>query len=109
MWNYGGPWPADRHRRRPRSVHDGRGERVDEFIVSVPFSSRRHASADAKRAPRGGTNVVLGPAFRLLAHLGVYERFINRQRRTHTFVTNLRGPQRTPADRRDTRASSPSR
>ncbi|QHO69431.1 hypothetical protein [Marisediminicola antarctica] len=32
----------------------------------------------------------LGPAFRLLAHLGVYERFINRQRLTHTLVTNLR-------------------
>ena len=40
---------------------------------------------------------MLGPAFRLLAHLGVYERFINRQRLIHTFVTNLRGPQRPAA------------
>jgi hypothetical protein len=36
---------------------------------------------------------VLGPLFRLLARVGLYQRFINRQRLIHTFVTNLRGPE----------------
>jgi len=38
---------------------------------------------------------VLGPLFRLLARMGIYQRFINHQRLIHTFVSNIRGP-RTP-------------
>ena len=36
---------------------------------------------------------MLGPVFRLLAKLGLYQRFINHQRRIHTFVSNIKGPQ----------------
>ena len=47
----------------------------------------------AKRAAPGASTAVLGPLFRLLARVGLYQRFINRQRLIHTFVTNLRGPE----------------
>jgi diacylglycerol O-acyltransferase len=102
-----------------------RGERVDEFVISVPFSARRQASAGdlgnqngviplrvsgvgdpawrleslaaatraAKHAQRGASTALLGPLFRLLAAAGLYRRFIDRQRLTHTFVSNLIGPQ----------------
>jgi diacylglycerol O-acyltransferase / wax synthase len=46
----------------------------------------------AKRAPPGASNALLGPAFGLLAQLGLYQRFIDHQRLIHTFVTNLKGP-----------------
>ena len=35
----------------------------------------------------------MSPLFRLLASVGLYKRFIDRQRMVHTFVTNLYGPQ----------------
>jgi WS/DGAT/MGAT family acyltransferase len=46
----------------------------------------------AKQTTRGSSMAILGPVFRLLARLGVFAWFINRQRLVHTFVTNLRGP-----------------
>ncbi|SDJ86624.1 acyltransferase, WS/DGAT/MGAT [Cryobacterium psychrotolerans] len=101
-----------------------RGERVDRFVLSVPFSERRQTNAGdlgnrsgvipigvtgvgdplerltmveaatraAKRAPPGASTALLGPFFRLLARLGLFQRFVDRQRLIHTFVTNLRGP-----------------
>ena len=101
-----------------------RGESVDRFVVSVPVSARRHASATelgnqtgvvpievpatgavtgrieaiaattsaAKATPSAASTAVLGPMFRLLARLGIFRWFIDRQRLVHTFVTNLRGP-----------------
>lgn len=101
-----------------------RGEPVDRFVVSVPVSARREASATqlgnqvgvipmdlpatgdplsrlraiadttraAKQTSRAASTAVLGPVFRLLARLGLFRWFINRQRMVHTFVTNLRGP-----------------
>lgn len=47
----------------------------------------------AKRAPPGASTALLGPLFRLLARAGLYQRFIERQRLIHTFVTKLRGPE----------------
>ena len=101
-----------------------RGERVDEFVISVPFSARRQASAGdlgnksgviplhvpgvgdpgrrlesvagatraAKQAQRGASTALLGPFFRLLAAVGLFRWFIDRQRLVHTFVSNLPGP-----------------
>ena len=103
-----------------------RGEGVDQFVISVPFSARREASASdlgnqsgvipilvpgvgdaeqrlrslaartraAKRSQRGASTALLSPFFRLLAAAGLYRWFIDRQRMIHTFVTNLRGPER---------------
>jgi len=102
-----------------------RGEQVDQFVISVPFSARRDASARdlgnqsgviplrvcgvgdpahrlrslaeitraAKREQPAASNALLGPLFRGLARVGLYEWFINHQRLIHTFVSNLRGPQ----------------
>jgi len=101
-----------------------RGERLDEIVVSVPFSARQQTSAGqlgnasgviplripavgdaetrlhrvaalsrtARRSARGASTALLGPLFRLLARLGLYRRFINGQRRIHTFTSNVRGP-----------------
>jgi hypothetical protein len=102
-----------------------RGEQVDEFVISVPFSARREAGAGdlgnqsgviplrvrgvgdpahrldlvaedtqvAKQTQPGASTALLGPFFRLLARVGLYQWFIGHQRLIHTFVTNLRGPQ----------------
>lgn len=100
-----------------------RGEALDEFVISVPFSSRSQAVATdlgnqsgvipmrlpamgpqllervaaitraAKLEHRAASTALLGPLFRLLARSGVYQRFIDRQRMINTFVTNLRGPE----------------
>jgi diacylglycerol O-acyltransferase / wax synthase len=102
-----------------------RGERIDQFVISVPFSARRDAGpADlgnqsgiipiavsgvgdpverleplaavtraARRSERGASTAVLSPFFRVLAHVGLFRWFIDRQRVIHTFVTNLHGPE----------------
>ena len=49
---------------------------------------------DRKTAAPASSAAVLAPAFRILARLGVLQRFVDRQRLVTTFVTNLRGPQR---------------
>jgi diacylglycerol O-acyltransferase len=101
-----------------------RGERVDEFVVSVPFSARRHTTAHdlgnrsgviplrvvgtggpaerltslaattraGKQTRPGASTALLSPLFRLLAAVGLYRWFIDRQRLIHTFVSNVRGP-----------------
>ena len=50
------------------------------------------ATRVAKEMPRGASAALLGPVFRLLARLGIFHWFIDRQRLVNTFVTNLRGP-----------------
>ena len=45
--------------------------------------------------PHAERSALLGPGFRLLAWMGLYQRFIDHQRSVHTFVTNLRGPEST--------------
>lgn len=46
----------------------------------------------AKLAPREDSTSPLGPFFRLLGRLGLFQYFVDHQRRIHTFVSNLRGP-----------------
>ena len=48
-------------------------------------------TAEAKLSPPGTLNALLGPGFRLLAWMGLYQRFVDHQHSVHTFVTNLRG------------------
>ena len=57
------------------------------------LASTSRATRDAKHHPRGASTALLGPVFRLLARLGIYQRFIDHQRLIHTFVSNLRGPE----------------
>lgn len=78
------------------------GNEVGAVPVAIPATGemlrRLEQTADvtrsAKRTARGSSMAILGPIFRLLARLGVLGWFINRQRLVHTFVTNLRGPDR---------------
>jgi WS/DGAT/MGAT family acyltransferase len=102
-----------------------RGEHVDDIVISVPFSTRRHTTAHelgnqsgviplrvpgaggparrltslaattraARTARRGASTALLSPLFRVLVAAGLYRWFIDRQRRIHTFVSNLRGPE----------------
>jgi hypothetical protein len=46
----------------------------------------------AKSATRGNSTAVLGPLFRTLARLGLFQRFLDGQRTIHTIVTDIRGP-----------------
>jgi diacylglycerol O-acyltransferase len=101
-----------------------RGELIDEFVISVPFSWRRgtvhgslgnqvgavpirlpatgaaldrlRAVADITRVEKltaqGASTAVLGPLFRAVARVGMYQWFVDHQRVAHTFVTNLKGP-----------------
>ncbi|MCU1442410.1 MAG: hypothetical protein JWQ59_560 [Cryobacterium sp.] len=47
----------------------------------------------AKQRPPGASTALLGPLFRLLARVGLYQRFITRQRMIHTFASTIRGPE----------------
>jgi diacylglycerol O-acyltransferase len=47
----------------------------------------------AKRSERGASTAVLGPAFRFLARIGLYQWFIDHQHRVHTFASNVHGPE----------------
>jgi len=47
----------------------------------------------AKEYERGASTAVLGPVFRLLARIGLYQYFIDHQPLVHTFVSDLRGPE----------------
>jgi diacylglycerol O-acyltransferase len=60
-----------------------------ERLVAIARTTRRRRPAvpDASAA-------LLGPAFRALAGLGVFEWIVDRQRLVTTMVTNLRGPER---------------
>jgi WS/DGAT/MGAT family acyltransferase len=51
-----------------------------------------HTTRDGRSADPGATAAVLGPAFRILARLGVFRWLVDRQRLVTTMVTNLRGP-----------------
>jgi hypothetical protein len=85
-----------------RRVTDGQtlGNQVGVMPVAVPSSGApltRLAGVVAARrrhqeGPAGASAVLLGPVFRLIAALGLFRWFIERQHLIHTFVTNLRGP-----------------
>ncbi len=77
------------------------GNQVGAMLVEVSAQGdpTRRLAAIARttlarrRSPgRGASATLLGPAFRVLARLGVFGWFVNRQRMVTTFVTNLRGP-----------------
>jgi WS/DGAT/MGAT family acyltransferase len=103
-----------------------RGESVDEFVISVLVSARRHTTVTylgnrngvipvtvpvvgpatkrlatvaatmrtAKQRPPGASAAIVGPLSRFLGRLGAYRYFVDHQHLVHTFVTNLRGPER---------------
>jgi diacylglycerol O-acyltransferase len=107
-----------------RAVLLHRQENVDRFVISVPTSARREATAGhlgnqvgvmtvpvtvvgdprqrlaaiahttrgRKPAAPAASTALLGPAFRVLAGLGVFGWLVDRQRLVTTMVTNLRGP-----------------
>ena len=85
---------------RPMTNVTELGNRVGIVPVDIPatgdLSDRLEAIAattrSAKKAPRGASASLIGPLFRLLAFMGIFNWFINRQRLVNTFVTNLRGP-----------------
>jgi Ethanolamine utilization protein EutJ (predicted chaperonin) len=50
-----------------------------------------------KQRPPGASTAIIGPISRAAAHLGAYRFVIDHQHLVHTFVTNLRGPERALA------------
>jgi diacylglycerol O-acyltransferase / wax synthase len=86
---------------RPQALHGELGNQsgVVPVLLSATgafpdrLASTCRATRDAKHHPRGASTALLGPVFRLLARLGIYQRFIDHQRLIHTFVSNLRGPE----------------
>lgn len=85
--------------RRSTSATD-LGNQVGVIPVAVPTcgapAARLAAVAAITRARKtadpGSSAALLGPVFRILARLGVFGWFINRQHLVNSFVTNLRGP-----------------
>jgi WS/DGAT/MGAT family acyltransferase len=59
----------------------------------------RRISATVRAAREMGSGpspaALVGPVFRVLAHMGAYRRYLLRQRRFHTIVSNVRGPGRS--------------
>ena len=51
-----------------------------------------HVTRAAKARPRGSSTAVLGPLFRALARVGLFQRFVDHQRTIQTIVTDIRGP-----------------
>lgn len=85
--------------RREATAND-LGNRVGAVPVGVPavgdgldrLATIAASTRAAKAAPRGASSAVLGPAFRILGRLGMFQWFIERQHLVTTFTTNLRGP-----------------
>ncbi|MEV6715401.1 wax ester/triacylglycerol synthase domain-containing protein [Lentzea sp. NPDC051208] len=101
------------------TVLTGRGEHLDELVVSIPVSTRRSTTAAhlgnstgvmPVALPTGGDRwlrltriaaitrshkksvVSATPIFRASKAFGMADWFTNHQRMVHTFVTNLHGP-----------------
>ncbi len=68
---------------------DGSHSDVVHRLAAIAETTR----ARRKARTRGASARLLGPAFRILARLGMYLWFVDRQRLATTFVTNLHGPQ----------------
>ena len=51
-----------------------------------------HAARTRRPTAPSASSALLGPAFRILARLGAFQWFVDRQRLVTTMVTNLRGP-----------------
>ncbi|MDX8141463.1 wax ester/triacylglycerol synthase family O-acyltransferase [Lentzea sp. BCCO 10_0061] len=101
------------------TVLNGRGDHLDELVVSIPVSTRRSTTAThlgnstgvmPVALPTGGdpcsrlTRIAaitrshkrsvtsVAPIFRTLKVLGMADWFMNHQRMVHTVVTNVHGP-----------------
>ena len=85
---------------RPQVGHGELGNQSGVVPVLLPatgtFQARLASTAQVTRAAkshqRGASTALLSPFFRVLAAMGIYQRFIDHQRLIHTFVSNLRGP-----------------
>ncbi|GIH95782.1 wax ester/triacylglycerol synthase domain-containing protein [Planobispora siamensis] len=83
---------------------DRLGNEVVPLIVALPGAdgppSRRLERVAAILRARKATQAEIpltalsGPLFRVAARLGLYRRYMRRQRRLHTLVSNMRGPDR---------------
>jgi diacylglycerol O-acyltransferase / wax synthase len=82
------------------------GNQVGPMLVTVPGAGTpaqriRHVAAAvrARKAAAAGPPpiAVLGTLFRVAAALGGYRWYLNRQRRMHTLVSHVRGPQQPVA------------
>ena len=86
---------------RPQVGHGELGNQSGVVPVLLPatgtFPARLASTAQVTRAAkshqRGASTALLGPLFRVLATMGIYQRFIDHQRLIHTFVSNLKGPE----------------
>ena len=85
-------------RRTTRADH--LGNEVGVVPVQIPATGTpverlREVAAitrKAKATASDASTAVLGPMFRVLAKVGLFHWFVDRQHLVHTFVTNLRGP-----------------
>ena len=90
---------------RPPVGHGELGNQSGVVPVLLPatgtFSARLASTAQVTRAAkshqRGASTALLGPLFRVLAAIGLFQRFIDHQRSIHTFVSNLKGPETAEA------------
>jgi hypothetical protein len=77
------------------------GNRVAPMLVTVPTTGDltarlRHVAAQVRARKATATGpapiALLGPVFRIAARLGGYRWYMNHQRRMHTLVSHVRGP-----------------
>ncbi len=76
------------------------GNHVGVLPVTVPaqgdtvgrLSATAGITRQRKTTAPGSSAAIIDPIFRGLARIGLFDRFISRQRLVHTFVTNLIGP-----------------
>jgi len=89
---------------RPDTAATALGNQVGAMLVEVPHEPNRTQrltviaeTTCARRGAlgRGASAVLLGPAFRLLAQIGAFRWYVDRQRLITTLVTNVHGP-KTP-------------
>lgn len=86
----------------PRSAAEP-GNDVSLVVVELPATGEPgarlqqiSATVRAARAASSGPSpaALVGPLFRVIAAMGGYRRYLRRQRRFHTIVSNIRGPGR---------------
>lgn len=85
---------------RARTTGGSLGNQNGPIPIRLPATGSAHdrlrsvaaRTAAAKTSARGTSSAILGPLFRMLARVGMYQRFVDHQRLVNTFVTNLKGP-----------------
>ncbi|MBU4214030.1 MAG: DUF1298 domain-containing protein [Actinobacteria bacterium] len=88
----------------PVTARTGAGDRMGNHTGVMPVAVPTGLTADAtvaavtartashRGAGRGASAAPLGVWFRAMARVGLFGRFVDRQRMIHTFETNMRGP-----------------